>query len=452
MDNFPTNKLIKHLKLDEGSPRYNRSFGFSILPFFTREKERAKFKNGFTPIVGAMARYSLGLKTEYNYENFNIDNIYENVEGPDSFEENKKNNLLKRLFDFNTISSINHPRVLSYYPLSDSPDKKGEVNIALYLCNILKLKENSAWINFINTAKYNNLMEKIFFESVKKIDENETHNHFTTIIDNLFETTAEDLDYLLNYKDFALRNLDKFFAFYYFQYITQTIINIDNLNKLENGPELVPLYYTIDSEKLSASRITYKKGFNILKERKKYTLANDNLLGYLNILINDIENTNVFYSFTDILNFEDNKKIKLNIELSKMMNLYKTRLEKQEQISNDLLNNLQILKRWLINDLTGATVSRYSKSIDEIGDLYFLKSRGNLGKTLTIRKDMLILLTAIIVKNEKKLVKEVFLEFEKRGVFFDRYTKEEVVNFYEKMNILDKKSDSGDVKYVKPVL
>ena len=71
-----------------------------------------------------MARYSLGLKIEYNYENFNIDNIYENVEGPDSFEENKKNNLLKRLFDFNTISSINHPRVLSYYPLSDSPDKK----------------------------------------------------------------------------------------------------------------------------------------------------------------------------------------------------------------------------------------------------------------------------------------------------------------------------------------
>ena len=91
-----------------------------------------------------------------------------------------------------------------------------------------------------------------------------------------------------------------------------------------------------------------------------------------------------------------------------MMNLYKTRLEKQEQISNDLLNNLQILKRWLINDLTGATVSRYSKSIDEIGDLYFLKSRGNLGKTLTIRKDMLILLTAIIVKNEKLVKRSIF--------------------------------------------
>ncbi|RZI00580.1 DNA phosphorothioation-dependent restriction protein DptG, partial [Staphylococcus condimenti] len=28
----------------------------------------------------------------------------------------------------------------------------------------------------------------------------------------------------------------------------------------------------------------------------------------------------------------------------------------------------------------------------------------------------------------------------------------EIVNLYEKMNILDKKSDSGEAKYVKPIL
>ncbi|WP_241958117.1 DNA phosphorothioation-dependent restriction protein DptG [Staphylococcus agnetis] len=82
----------------------------------------------------------------------------------------------------------------------------------------------------------------------------------------------------------------------------------------------------------------------------------------------------------------------------------------------------------------------------------FLKNRGSLGKTLTLKKEMLILLTAIIVKEEKMLIKDVFLEFEKRGVYFDRYTREEIALFYEKMNILDKKSDSGDVKYVKSVL
>ncbi|PNZ80065.1 DNA phosphorothioation-dependent restriction protein DptG, partial [Staphylococcus petrasii] len=52
------------------------------------------------------------------------------------------------------------------------------------------------------------------------------------------------------------------------QYITQTVINIDNLNKIKNGVELEPLYFTLDSEKLSSTRITYKKGFNYIKERK----------------------------------------------------------------------------------------------------------------------------------------------------------------------------------------
>lgn len=65
---------------------------------------------------------------------------------------------------------------------------------------------------------------------------------------------------------------------------------------------------------------------------------------------------------------------------------------------------------------------------------------------------MLILLTAIVVKDEKMIIKELFHQFEKRGVFLDRYSKEEILRLYEKMNILDKKSDSGEAKYVKPIL
>lgn len=84
-----------------------------------------------------------------------------------------------------------------------------------------------------------------------------------------------------------------------------------------------------------------------------------------------------------------------------MMKAYKMRLPKEEEVADEFIDNLKILKKWLIKDLAEATSSRYSLSIDEIGDLYFLKSRGSLGKTLTIRKDILILLTSIIVKDEK---------------------------------------------------
>ena len=43
-------------------------------------------------------------------------------------------------------------------------------------------------------------------------------------------------------------------------------------------------------------------------------------------------------------------------------------------------------------------------------------------------------------------------EYEKRGLFFDRYSKEEIIKLLTKLNLIDKKSDSGDAQYVKPIL
>ena len=65
---------------------------------------------------------------------------------------------------------------------------------------------------------------------------------------------------------------------------------------------------------------------------------------------------------------------------------------------------------------------------------------------------MLLVITTLCVKDEKLKLKQLFNEYEKRGIYFDRYSKEEVVNFLTKLNLIDKKSDSGDAQYVKPVL
>ncbi|MCO6255124.1 DNA phosphorothioation-dependent restriction protein DptG, partial [Staphylococcus epidermidis] len=194
------------------------------------------------------------------------------------------------------------------------------------------------------------------------------------------------------------------------------------------------------------------RGYNLIKEINKYTLVNENLLGYLNILIREINKDENFYTFTDIFNLNYEKQLDLNQELKIVLSEYKKVLKKEEEVEINLENNIELLKKWLAEDITNETISRYHLSIEEIGKLMFLKNRGSLGKTLSLKKDMIILLTALIVKDEKKLIKDVFMEFEKRGVYFDRYTKEEIMIFYEKMNILDKKSDSGEVKYVKPVL
>lgn len=47
---------------------------------------------------------------------------------------------------------------------------------------------------------------------------------------------------------------------------------------------------------------------------------------------------------------------------------------------------------------------------------------------------------------------KLFDEFEKRGLLFDRESKKRIIALYEKMNLLEKRSDSGDAQYVKYIL
>ena len=46
----------------------------------------------------------------------------------------------------------------------------------------------------------------------------------------------------------------------------------------------------------------------------------------------------------------------------------------------------------------------------------------------------------------------MFKEYEKRGVYLDRTSKEILQEYFAKLNIIDKKSDSGDAQYVRRIL
>ena len=72
---------------------------------------------------------------------------------------------------------------------------------------------------------------------------------------------------------------------------------------------------------------------------------------------------------------------------------------------------------------------------------------------LTITEEMLIFLTKLVIKNDEQMsLNEVFRQFEMRGVFLDQPSKNEVIRFYTKLNLIEKKSDSGDAQYVKRIL
>ena len=72
---------------------------------------------------------------------------------------------------------------------------------------------------------------------------------------------------------------------------------------------------------------------------------------------------------------------------------------------------------------------------------------------LNLSEETLIFLTKLCIKNQEQMhLKDVFREMELRGVYLDNQSKEQVAIYYEKLNLIEKKSDSGDAKYVKRIL
>lgn len=47
---------------------------------------------------------------------------------------------------------------------------------------------------------------------------------------------------------------------------------------------------------------------------------------------------------------------------------------------------------------------------------------------------------------------DLYKEYEYRGIYLDNTSKEYLQDFFTKLNLIDKKSDSGDAQYVKRIL
>ena len=83
----------------------------------------------------------------------------------------------------------------------------------------------------------------------------------------------------------------------------------------------------------------------------------------------------------------------------------------------------------------------------------YLKSRGRSGLMLNLSEEDLIFITKLCIKDQEQVrLKDVFRGFERRGIFLDDISKEQATEYYEKLNLIEKKSDSGDAKYVKRIL
>ena len=83
----------------------------------------------------------------------------------------------------------------------------------------------------------------------------------------------------------------------------------------------------------------------------------------------------------------------------------------------------------------------------------WIKDRKKSGLVLNLTEQDIIFLTKLSIRNNEKIrLNEMFKEYQKRGVYLDSTSKQTLQEFFSRLNIIDKKSDSGDAQYVRRIL
>lgn len=422
------------------------------LPYFTREPERAKFTNGFKPVVGALVRRSLDYSVDETTNGEIVDRkrLLTQIEVADD----DKSALLS-VFSKRAVTDAKLPLLLAYSPLTDGKESAGEIRIAEFINQLFGLSANNEWKQFLKGNESGNLYERLVVDNLVPLKASTESKDTFAFIDaqQLVGKFNHDLNNLMLSSNFFYSNYELFFAFYYFTYSVKLIAKIERSSS-ETG-EFTP-YYALDSENISQSRrAAGTQSFRTLRNSAKNLLPDSDVLVYLNFLIDKTD----FLFLPQIFSLEGEERDNLVYSLRELLGDIEQKLTNVDNpqplylAQADLPALIDHLRTLIIkNTHDKAPMGRYVKSLDEIANFEFTKSRGRLGKTFNISEELEILLVGVVVGRNNMLLADFFTELEQRGIYLDRSSRDALAEDLDSRNLLEKMSDSGDAQYVKSLL
>ena len=286
------------------------------------------------------------------------------------------------------------------------------------------------------------------------------YQRITSSVQKKFES---DFEYILGARNRTRDHLIPLIEFYYFTYTAQAILQ---LNRFLDGDHsaCVPLFFRLEWEKTSQNRRCYSEGWNVLQNAAKKIFAHAVTLEILNQTTEQCEPID-YIKLQALINSAPGEDHRIAEEIKVLTDRYRAAIsdcaemkELQRRVSPDGETAAEVrflfesVRLQFENTDRKNPYSSYARNFEEYSKKY-MQWRGRSGWVLTLTEEILIFLTKICIKDQEKMrLNDVFAEFEARGVFLDNHSKTEVMRYYEKLNLIEKKSDSGDAQYVKRIL
>ncbi len=437
-----------------------------ILPYTTK-KPITSFKG----VSGDFARKAAGLVLLEDTKGKDeiLDRVLENISNIPKERKIEIRDLFEELFFHEGEVYFSHPKILFNIDGRSSRDNKIFKELGGFLADIFtdeELKECFKKITQEDISKENVLLQ-IFLMSFDGLKEKDGKNTYKRIETPIIKSFKEDLKFLMNDSKMFVEEFENFLKMYYFLYLSQVSLK---LGKLASGSseDIEEIYFNLNWEKASRSRESYNKGWKVLERAALKLFSHRNCLEMLNhnSALKDGESAdyielNSIYEKLSLKEQEEaidglDKLIKWYRDAvgDGKWSKYKAPMIKGENQLQDKISDLfSSIEHQFKETLRKKPYGDYSKWFIDFAKENFLKRRGSLGYSLNLTQDHVFLLTKLAIKEREKLrLNELYSEFESRGIKLDRDSRESLMENFEKLNLLDKKSDSGDAIYVKTIL
>lgn len=449
------NELKKSLSMSENGIKHKIGVKSKFFPFTTNERYIISQKET-SGTVGELVRLINNKKLEN--EDLEIDKIINQIIKLVQLEDEDDRSYLYEIIKEHIINEDGKKNIFHYDLYNYVNSNKKEKKIAKFLYDVF-FNEMKYFKDIYSEIDNEDVITRLILEGLEEsdylVDKNSENDeeHYENKLKFITNLAYEDFKFLLTNKEFFLEYFERLVYFYYFYYLVQLCIKI---NKRFNSDysKVEETYYLLDWEKAGKNRKSTIKGYKDIKDRREELWVNLNVLEHSNFLMGT-ENYNLVEIKEYFLSLDEKEKQDYLYTLEEWVKEYKLCTQQEYnaiELDFDILMN-EIIQSVSIKLSDPGRGRRLFNNVEEIGKLYFLKSRGgSYGYMFNLTQETVLMLTAICVKEEKITLKSLFEEYNKRGVFLDKESKELVVKFLEKLNLIDKKSDSGDAQYVKSIL
>ncbi|MCM3001273.1 DNA phosphorothioation-dependent restriction protein DptG [Paenibacillus cellulositrophicus] len=453
-----TEELTKNLT-NKKVPSHSEGAINKVLPFATTKKY---VKGSFQPLLGDYVRNITQIKIKKqktsSLDALGVDSLIYSIEksiNPEGQLQHELENFLQYyLYGEKEDIKLIHPYIYNYLQGSDSDNLFRKV--AKCASDVLVNNDQRIANIFKDTETEDVLSELIIGALNCSTGDHPAEKGYQCKLEFLNKLYCEDLIYISRHHEYFIKSLSTLTHFYFFNYICQLMLKFEQFDKGDYITS-TPLYYALDWEGVISKRrkaASDVDGFKRIKQRSPLLFPHIHTMSQLSTFHGNTNNS--FYTYSELVEyFSDPEKEKeylgdVNDWIKQYRGIFGERVTPKEE-AGDLKTAFRLLFESIKEGMNEGARIGYGNSIEHFGS-EFLRTRGSSGTILMLNHEMLLLLTAVSVKDKRIPINQLFSEYEKRGVALDRHSKKVVLETLDNLNFIDKKSDSGDAQYVKPIL